>query len=447
MKVLTSQQMREADRLTIERGTPSQTLMERAARGVAEFIEREFAPLNRQRMVVFCGAGNNGQDGIIVARLLKTRVGLQQIVRVTDLPGPVDREANIVVDALLGTGFREPLEGRYAELIHSINHDFPRAKVVSVDIPSAMQVHADYTVTFAAPKSEMLLSDNAEFAGHVLVVDIGIPPDLIPGDLEVSEARDFAALFQPRKRDSHKGNYGHALVVGGAPGKSGAAAMAGLAALRAGAGLVTVACADSSRLAPELMTQSLDAVSVQRMTTLAIGPGLGMNRELVEKLLRESTVPTVIDADGLNSIAGSDFHGRGIETILTPHPGEMARLLGRSVSNAPAERIEITRNFARERNVCLVLKGFKTLIGFPDGRVWINPTGSPALAKGGTGDILTGLITGMVAQFPSDIATAVRAAVWLHGRAGELAAVEWTESCVLATDLLRFLPAAIRECV
>ena len=446
MKVLTSQQMREADRLTIERGISSQTLMERAARGVAEFIEREFAPLNRKRVVVFCGGGNNGEDGVIVARLLKTKAGSLQLIRVSDLPGPVDRDATVVVDALLGTGFREPLEGSYADLIRSMNQDFPRAKVVAVDIPSAMQVRADYTLTFAVPKSEMLLSENAGYAGQLHVVDIGIPEDLIPGELEASEARDFAGMFQPRKRDSHKGDYGHVLLVGGAPGKTGAAAMAGLAALRAGAGLVTVACADPSRLAPELMTQPLDAISLERMTVLALGPGLGMNRELVERLWTESKVPTVIDADALNAIAGTDFRGRGGETVLTPHPGEMARLLGRPLGGIPAERIAAARDFAVARNVCLVLKGFKTLIAFPDGRVWINPSGSPAMAKGGSGDILTGMIAGFIAQFPGDAATAVRAAVWLHGRAGELAAQELTEQCVLATDLLRFLPPAIREC-
>jgi NAD(P)H-hydrate epimerase len=176
---------------------------------------------------------------------------------------------------------------------------------------------------------------------------------------------------------------------------------------------------------------------------LAIGPGLGLNRELVARLTSEAHFPTVIDADGLNSIAGTDFRGRGVETVLTPHPGEMARLTGSQVT----DRMATARAFAPQRNVCLVLKGFRTLIALPDGRVWINPTGSPAMAKGGTGDILTGLIAGMIAQFPQEIATAVRAAVWLHGRAGELAAAELTEQCVLATDLLHYLPRAIRECI
>jgi len=442
MKVLTAQQMREADRRTIEQGTPGDVLMERAGAKVVEFLESEFSPLSRQRVVIFCGTGNNGGDGLVVGRLLKTRVASLQVVRATDTPEPVDRDATIVVDALLGTGFREPVEGRYAELIATINGQFPRAKVVAVDIPSAMQVRADFTVTFAAPKAEMVLDTRAGNAGKVIVADIGIPAEFLQTDLVLSEPQDFAPLFQPRKRDANKGDYGHVLMVGGAAGKTGSVAMSGLAALRIGAGLVTVACADSSHLVPELMTQSLDAISLERMTVMAIGPGLGVNRELVSKLTGDAKIPTVIDADGLNSIAGTHFRGRGVETVLTPHPGEMARLLGAKVG----DRVADARKFARERNVCLVLKEFRTLIAFPDGKVWINPTGSPAMAKGGTGDVLTGLIAGLIAQ-SRDIGLAVRAAVWLHGRAGELAAEDLTEYCVLATDLLTYLPRAIREVI
>lgn len=443
MKVTGIAEMREADRRTIAAGTPGEVLMERAGTRVVEFLEREFVPLSRRRVVVFCGAGNNGGDGLVVARLLATRVEKLQVVRVTDPPVPVDKTANIVIDALLGTGAREPLTGRYAELVHSINHDFPRAKVVAVDVPSAMQVRADFTVTFGAVKTESVLSPHANNAGQWIVADIGIPPEFLPSNLELSEPSDFAALFQPRKPDSHKGNYGHVLVVGGAPGKTGAAAMAGLAASRAGAGLVTVACSDPSRLAPELMTQSLDAISLDRITVLAIGPGLGPAKSLVDSLMSEAKIPSVMDADALNAIAGTGFRGRGVETVLTPHPGEMARLLGRPV----ADRLTDAQTFAQARNVCLVLKGFRTLIAFPDGSVWINPTGSPAMAKGGSGDILTGMIAGFLAQFPKQAGLAVRAAVWLHGRAGELAAQDLTEQCVLATDLLRYLPGAIRECI
>jgi NAD(P)H-hydrate epimerase len=442
MKVVSIEQMREADRRTIASGVAGAELMERAGAAVVEFLEREFVPLARRRVAVFCGQGNNGGDGLVIARLLAGRVESLQVVRVTDPPVAVDKAATIVIDALLGTGAREPLSGRYAELVDSINHDFPRAKVVAVDVPSAMQVRADFTVTFGAIKTESVLSVHAGNAGTWIVADIGIPDEFLTSDLELSEPGDFAPLFQPRGPDSNKGDFGHVLVVGGAPGKTGAAAMAGLAALRAGAGLVTVACADSARLVPELMTQSLDAISLERITVLAIGPGLGSRKKLVESLLTEAKIPHVIDADALNALAGTHFSGGGVETVMTPHPGEMARLIGHKV----VDRLGEARAFTKERNVCLVLKGFRTLIAFPDGKVWINPTGSPAMAKGGTGDILTGLTAGMIAQFPEQIGLAVRAAVWLHGRAGELAAKELTERCVLATDLLHYLPGAIREC-
>jgi ADP-dependent NAD(P)H-hydrate dehydratase / NAD(P)H-hydrate epimerase len=438
--VMTAEQMREADRRTIAAGTPGDVLMERAGTRVVEVLEREFSPLSEQRVVIFCGKGNNGGDGLVVARLLEGRLAALEVVTAPDGRGSM-ADATIVVDALLGTGFRGEVEGRYAEMIRSMNEDFPHAKIVAVDIPSAMRVRADITVTFAAPKVELVFAP--ENVGRMIVADIGIPEEFLQSNLHLSEARDFAELFRPRKRDSNKGMYGHVLVIGGAPGKSGAAAMAGLAALRAGAGLVSVACADASKLVPELMTESPEHFSLEKKTVIAVGPGLGPAVELVKNLMSEAQVPMVIDADALNSIAGTDFRGRGVETILTPHPGEMARLVGGKFT----DRLATARVFARDRNVCLVLKGQGTLIALPDGNVWVNPTGSPSMAKGGTGDILTGMIAGLVAQHPDDIATAVRAAVWLHGRAGELGAEEWTDKCLLATELLNYLPRAIRECV
>lgn len=443
MKVLTAAQMREVDRLTIERGIPAEHLMERAGQRVFEVLESEFAPIEQQRAVVFCGQGNNGGDGQVLARLLRKRGVPVEVVTADGTAQATDHSATIVVDALLGTGFRTPVEGRYLGLIRSINQDFPAAKVVAVDLPSAMMVRADITVTFTAPKVEHYLApESAQTVGRLIVAQIGSPAELVQSDLEVSEAHDFAPLFRPRKKDANKGNFGHVLVIGGAHGKTGAAAMSGLAALRMGAGLVTVASSGGT-FVPELMTESLEDFRLERKTVIAVGPGLGPNRDLVEKLMKEAAVPMVIDADGLNSIAGTDFRGRGVQTILTPHPGEMTRLIGGKFT----DRLATAREFAQKRNLCVVLKGYHTLIAFPDGRVWINPAGTPALAKGGTGDILTGLVAGMLAQFPSDLETAVRAAVWLHGRAGEIGAEELTEPCLIATDLLRFLPRAIRECV
>lgn len=444
MNVLTAEQMREADRRTIAAGTPGEVLMERAGTRVVEVLEREFAPLSAQRVVIFCGKGNNGGDGLVITRLLENRVAALNVVQSRDhRERYVSPDTTIVIDALLGTGFRGEIEGSYAERIHAINEDFPNAKIVAVDIPSALQVRADITVTFAAPKVDLVIGPGSENVGKMIVADIGIPQEFLQSDLHLSEFHDFAPLFKPRKRDSNKGMYGHVLVIGGAPGKSGAAAMAGLAALRAGAGLVSVACADSSKLVPELMTESFEHFSLERKTVIAVGPGLGPAQELVANLMAVAKVPLVIDADGLNSIAGTDFRGHGVQTILTPHPGEMARLVGGKFT----DRLTTAREFARERNVCLVLKGQGTLIALPDGNVWVNPTGSPSMAKGGTGDILTGMIAGMVAQHPDDIANAVRAAVWLHGRAGELGAEEWTDKCLLATELLNYLPRAMRECL
>jgi hydroxyethylthiazole kinase-like uncharacterized protein yjeF len=440
--------MREVDRLTIERGTPGAVLMENAGRRVVEVIEREFAPMIRQRVAVFCGKGNNGGDGLVVTRLLRDRVAALQVISV-EKPEQPQFEPTLIVDAVLGTGLKGPASRAALDLIRAINLNRPPAKVVAVDIPSGLGgggefVRADVTVTFTAPKVEHFLADGAaEAVGRLIVAEIGSPPDLVQSDLEVSEAHDFSGLFAPRKPDSNKGNFGHVLVIGGAPGKVGAAAMAGLSALRSGAGLVTVACSDSSRLVPELMSDSFESFSLERKTVVAVGPGLGPSRLLLERLMKEVTVPMVIDADGLNSIAGTDFRGRDVQTVLTPHPGEMARLMGAPVT----DRLRDARSFAQKRNVCIVLKGHRTLIAFPDSRVWINPTGSPAMAKGGTGDILTGMVAGIVAQHPHDIERAVRAAVWLHGRCGQLAAEELTDFCVLATDLLHYLPRAIRECI
>jgi NAD(P)H-hydrate epimerase len=475
MTVLTAAESRELDRITIDdNGVPSLALMENAAHRVDEVLAQNFDPLDKQRVVVLCGKGNNGGDGLALARILSGRVARLYVVMAGDagdltpdakvnfdrlrdecrvepareIPTKLRerREITVVVDALLGTGAKGAPHGRILELIRA-TREFPEAKVVAIDVPSGLGgggegVRADITVTFTAPKVEHYLAAGAqENVGRLIVTQIGISPQLVTSQLEVSDPRDFTPLFRPRKRDAHKGDFGHVLVIGGAPGKTGAAAMAGLAALRMGAGLVSVACSDSSRLAPELMTESLDGFVLERKTVVGAGPGLGLNRELLARLLKEVRVPMVIDADGLNSIAGTDFRGRGMDTILTPHPGEMARLIGRPV----AHRVVDARTFAQERNACLVLKGNRTLVALPDGRVFINMSGSPAMATGGTGDILTGMISGLVAQFPDRIDTAVRAAVWLHGRAGELGAEELTEQCLIATDLLHYLPRAIRE--
>jgi NAD(P)H-hydrate epimerase len=281
--------------------------------------------------------------------------------------------------------------------------------------------------------------------------------------LQVTGREDFQRMFAPRPKDSNKGNYGHVLVVAGSRGRTGAAAMCGMAALRAGAGLCTVATAESALVpiagyAPELMTDPLretaggaiadQEIELGKKSVMAIGPGLGTESgtvALVRRTFRDCKVPLVVDADALNALAGSDWRGHEAFRVLTPHPGEMARLTGKSIPEIQSDRLGCARALAKERNVVVVLKGDRTLIAMPDGRVWVNPTGSPAMATGGSGDVLTGMIAGMLAQFPQEPELAVAAAVYLHGRAGELGAAALTEQAFVAGDLLRFLPDAIHD--
>jgi NAD(P)H-hydrate epimerase len=511
MKVLTAEQMRTVDRRTIEMGTPGALLMENAGGRVVEFLQDKFERLAAERIVVFCGKGNNGGDGMVVARRLFTerRPGSLHVVlvgspdemkgetaenyrRLAECGCPITRDlgansgdATVVVDAVLGTGLRGPATGAALDAIRRINTGFPRAKVAAVDIPSGLasdtgrrlgeSVHADYTVTFTAPKAGQVLPPNCDEVGELHVRSIGSPPELYENDPEIFlslvERSQFRHLFAPRPRGAHKGSYGHVLVIGGSRGKSGAPAMAGMAALRAGAGLVTVASTGQAlpviaSHAPELMTESLpetDSGSVsmraweaaslpaiaKNKTVLAIGPGLTTDPEtvgVVRRALADFEQPMVIDADGLNALANFEWQVRGRLRVLTPHPGEMSRLVGKSVSAIEEDRVAIARAFACERGVTLVLKGQRTLLAFPDGRVWINPTGPPAMATGGTGDILTGLTAGFLAQFPKEPDVAIAAAVYLHGLAGELGAAELGEKCLIATDLLRYLPAAMEQC-
>jgi NAD(P)H-hydrate epimerase len=465
--------------------------MENAGAGVVEFLASRFTPLSSHRIAVICGKGNNGGDGLAVARQLYTRFRLRalHVVLVAD-PGelrgdaaenlrmltacgcPYSREvtfetrlATLVVDGLLGTGIKGPAAGPMLESIRQINTAFPLAKIVAIDMPSGMPsdsgepvgefVRADYTVTFTALKVSQAMPPNCDHVGELHVVPIGSPPELYEDvPLSLIEPRQFRTLLAPRPRSGHKGDFGHVLVIGGAHGKIGAAAMAGLAALRAGAGLVTVACSDSNltTVAPELMTAALpDSQSIaslaERKDVIAIGPGLGAAPPLValtRSLFAESDKPMVVDADGLNALVGQvpDLPSRGKLRVLTPHPGEMARLIGRPVT----DRVADARSFATQKQVVLVLKGERTVIAFPDGRVWINPTGTPAMGTGGTGDILTGIVAGFLGQFRTQPELAVAAAVYLHGLSGELGAASKGEKCLIATDLLDFLPAAIQAC-
>ncbi|HWR52184.1 MAG TPA: NAD(P)H-hydrate dehydratase [Bryobacteraceae bacterium] len=512
MKILTASQMREVDRLTTELGIPGLVLMENAGHRVAEFLAAEFAPVSGHRVVILCGKGNNGGDGLVIARQLHTRLHPADLhvalaCPPEDLKGdalanyrmlracgctvvpeitPAMRMATVIVDAVLGTGLRGPAIGRALAWIREINTGFPLAKIVAVDVPSGLAsdsaespgetVRADYTVTFTAPKIGQVIGPNSARVGRLIVSPIGSPPELYEQDaavlLSLIERRWIAPLLAPRVPWSHKGDFGHVLVIAGSKGKTGAAAMSGLSALRGGAGLVTVASPESALAtiaahAAELMTEPLPETAagavalrsfddgrlsklVAGKDVIAIGPGLGTNPEtvnVVRRAVEEFQQPMVIDADGLNALAGTDFQARGRLRVLTPHPGEMARLAGTSTAAIQDDRVAAARNFACSRGVVLVLKGYRTLIAFPDGRVWVNDTGTPAMATGGSGDILTGLIAAFLAQFPETPDLAVSAAVHLHGLSGELGAARLGEKPLIATDLLKFLPAAIDACL
>jgi ADP-dependent NAD(P)H-hydrate dehydratase / NAD(P)H-hydrate epimerase len=483
VKVLTAAEMREVDRRTMELGIRGAVLMENAGHRVVEFLTERFAPLSEQRVVIVCGKGNNGGDGLVIARQLFTRfhpASLHVVVsdsadssepmrmlRATGFDAisgeirPEMRLASLVIDAVLGTGLNGAARGRALELIREINTGFPLARVVAVDIPSGMPsdgdpaagevARADATVTFTAPKVAHVLYDSI---GELRVGHIGSAASLYENvQLHVTEPADFRSLLAPRAPESNKGTYGHVLIIGGNTGKAGAAEMAGLAALRSGAGLVTVACAEQRLAIPELMTTSLphDSAALgevaSRKDVIAIGPGLGTeaeSRELVARLLEICPQPVVIDADALNVLAGSKWHSRDRLRIVTPHPGEMSRLTGQTVAQVQADRIGGARAYAAEYGATVVLKGNRTIIAFPDGGAWVNPTGTPAMATGGTGDVLAGMIAGLIGQYVADPRGAVLAAVYLHGLAGEIGARELGDKCLIATDLLRYLPEAMR---
>ena len=487
MKVLTAAEMREVDRLTIESGIPGLVLMENAGHRVVEYLERRFAPLTHQRVVVLCGKGNNGGDGLVIARQLYTRIrpaalhvvlfaepdslkgdaaSNLQMLRACGCPLlreiPAEaRDATLVIDALLGTGVSGVAHGAMLGAIHEINRGFPLARVVAVDIPSGMPsdsgapsgeyARADATVTFTAPKPAQVLPPNCDAIGELVVGAIGSPPALYQNiRMEVVEPEMFAGLLAPRPPSGHKGTFGHVLIAGGGPGKSGSVAMSGIASLRAGAGLVTVASASPADVAvhaPELMTAQISegvAALARGKTVIAIGPGLGHGEDASRALSDASklTQPVVLDADAL---VGAPSFPAGAIRVLTPHPGEMSRLTGGTTAEVQADRVGTARGFAEQHGVTVVLKGQRTVIAFPDGRVWINPTGTPAMGAGGTGDVLTGIIAGLLAQFPDRPDQAVAAAVYLHGLAGQIGARELGEKSLMATDLFRYLSNAIQE--
>ena len=505
MKIVTAEEMRAIDRSTSERfGVPSLTLMENAGAAVAEHVLAHHHAV--RRIVVFCGKGNNGGDGFVAARRLHQKGKTIQVILLadpSDLKGDAaimygklpmaaivvhsteelksDRvrlslPADLYLDAILGTGFKPPVSGLYAEAIAMMNAG--EAPIIAVDIPSGADAdamhpqqgiiaRADSIVTFTAARPAHVLSLLTD--GTTYVAPIGSPEEAIVSSLQLNviTARDFAPLIAERAVESNKGSYGHVLIVGGSLGKAGSVAMAGMSALRAGAGLATVATPKSvlatvAGFHPELMTELLPETDagtiaasarariealVKGKSVLAIGPGISRLPEtsaVVRSLVSKSEIPVVLDADGLNAFEGrrNELSGKGRLLVITPHPGEMARLAGCSIADVQNDRLGVAREFAREHDVIVVLKGHRTLVVQPDGEAWANTTGNPGMSTGGTGDILTGMVAAMIAQNPSKPLMAVCAAVHLHGLAGDVMRESVGEHSMVATDLLRGLPEA-----
>jgi len=508
MKIVTSSEMREIDRATSQRfGVPSVVLMENAGGAVAEFVGAHFA--SAETIGVVCGKGNNGGDGLVAARKLHEagkQVRLLLLTEVAGLAGdalemarrlPISPRivgtlqdfessraeevfaSDLLIDALLGTGFRPPLEALYAEAIRRLNR--ASRPVVSVDVPSGTaadsvqqpkdgSVRASGIVTFTAPRPAHVLGSLSE--GPLRIYSIGSPDAAIASSLNLNlvTAREVAPLIGPRAPNANKGSFGHVLVLGGSTGKAGAAAMAGMAALKAGAGLSTVgtsrqAAPTVAGFYPELMTEALaetaaGSISLKaservdqllaKISVLAVGPGISGDAETAEfvrDVIARSQKPTVLDADGLNAfhLRNQDLRGQGRQLVITPHPGEMARLLDSTIADVEHDRLRVARSFASEHGVTVVLKGHRTVVARPDGEAWVNATGNAGMATGGTGDILTGMVAALMAQHPERSFDAVIAAVYLHGAAGVVARERMGEQSLVATDLIAAFPEAFRR--
>jgi ADP-dependent NAD(P)H-hydrate dehydratase / NAD(P)H-hydrate epimerase len=531
MKALTAAEMREVDRLTTERyGIPSLQLMEVAGQHISRVVRLKlYANVGNanQRAAMLCGKGNNGGDGLVAARHLKednSGINLKPIVFLFGSPDelhgaaaenlsrwlkssgeiveikdsasldaawPRIASAYAIVDALLGTGLRGPTAGVIAEAIARLNKLSRNATlarpafILAVDIPSGLPsdgqsaegpvLFAHQTVTFTAPKIGQLLSKQAGCCGHLEVCQIGSPSALVEeigkGSARWAEPDEFASLPLIRSADSHKGTYGHVLLLAGSLGKSGAAILAGRAALRAGAGLATIATPEPVQPIvaagqPEYMTEPLmatksGALSLRSLldgtfgeleegkSVLAIGPGLGTHRqtqEFIRTIVTQTELPVVLDADGLNAFAGEADSLRKRKTkflAITPHPGEMARLLGVSTEDVQADRPTVARESARKWNAHVILKGFHTIIASPAGDLFINTTGNAGLAKGGSGDVLTGLLAALTAQFGTqDWHRVLTLGVYLHGLAAENSGQTRELSGALAQEIVQSIPSA-----
>lgn len=535
MRLVTSEEMRTLDRLTIERhGTPGHVLMERAGAGATRVLLENFPALRRKgaRALIVAGKGNNGGDGFVIARLLRKRGVKAEVVllgRAADVSGDAERNlrafargrgaigelasgadlgplarglerAVVVVDAIFGTGLNSPVRGLQAEAIEMINAS--GVPVFAVDIPSGLDantglplgscIQAEATATFGFAKIGQVLHPGTQFTGSLAVVDIGLAEEAIaanPPRGELMEPRDLAPLVPVRFPDAHKGDCGHVLVISGSYGKTGAPQLVSRAAARAGAGLVTLV--GPASLYPvyaagvlEAMTESLTdrdgrilfdegqlAALLAGKDAVVIGPGIGTHDDafrIVAWLLSRAPCPIVLDADALTCLARDlgVLDRAASPAVLTPHPGEMARLTGLSAAQVQADRAGVARSFAVSHGCTLLLKGARTVIaggtrpaddrgrarrrsplsrhGAGEGFVWVNPTGNPGMASGGMGDVLSGIIGGLLAQglTPDE---AARLGAYVHGAVADAVAARRGEIGLLASDLLSDLPVGLRD--
>ena len=490
----------------------SLVLMENAGRQVVAAIESLYPDLDERSVAIVCGKGNNGGDGFVVARTLQQRgveVSVFVIGRVTEIKGDARINLDIlgrlgqtvvevadetswelhgneitahdlIIDAMFGTGLSAPLTGFYETVVADLNE--AGVPIVSIDMPSGMSadtsdligdaIDATVTVTLGAPKLPLVLPPAESKSGEVVVADIGIPADVFDQlegpHIELLTRGQMRPLIAARAVDAHKGDFGRVVVVAGSVGKAGAAVLCARGAMRAGAGLVTVASPRSCQPiiaahAAEYMTEGLDetpdgtvdfaaaaAVLGIDADVIVAGPGLGRGEGVttfVRELLDKYDGPLVLDADALNAFADepSLLVGReGRDLIITPHPGEMARLVGCRVEDLQADRIGMTTDFAKRHKLYVVLKGYRTLVVTPDAKVFVNPTGCAGMATGGTGDVLAGMLAAWLAQL-LDAEAACRLAVYLHGSAGELADADHGEVSMTASDLVDHIGDAILE--
>ncbi len=512
MFVVTAKEMRELDRLTIQKyGVPSLTLMERAGEGVARALLERFGPAAKGGTLVVAGKGNNGGDGLVVARHLKKKripcevvllarkeelshdaaENLRAYLKIKGRLFEVTRESlsllgerlkgkRLLVDAILGTGLKEEVRGLYAEAITVMNTS--GLPVVAVDLPSGLDtdkgrplgtaIKAEMTVTLGFPKLGQVVHPGLSYVGELAVAEIGIHPKAVEEvrpQTELLEEEDIGWLIPSREPDTHKGTYGHLLVMAGSRGKTGAAILACRAAMRVGSGLVTLAAPRSlngifAGSLVEVMTDPLKDNSneeseplsdhewrrlLDKKSALLFGPGIGVKdsaRTALRWLLKNLELPWVIDADGLSILAEEAGRLRFAKTppVLTPHPGEMARLTGADTAAINRDRIGVARSFARDHRCHVVLKGARTLIATSDGRVFINPTGNPGMASGGMGDVLSGILAGLLTQ-GLEIADALKLGVFLHGFVADQAASARGEIGLIASDVIDGLPRGMRE--